>query len=152
MLGPFWAACKCGDLAEAKRLHASGTGGHITDWLAFVDACANGHLEVAQWLVDVGGMHPYSVMQDAFTRACANGQLAVAKWLVGLDIVDIDEEDDYPFRLACANGQAEVAQWLHSLGHAWVSGPEVPTGVWLRRPAGRTAALPAGRYGHPRRE
>ena len=52
-------------------------------------SCANGHLHVAQWLIDLGrkcnsSIDIYARNEFAFRESCTNGHLHVAQWLTTL--------------------------------------------------------------------
>ena len=81
---------------------------------AFASECKEGHLELAQWLVSLGGVDIHAYDEGAFRGACYNGHLELAQWLVSLGGIDIHANE--AFRWACGNGHLEVAQWLVSLG------------------------------------
>jgi hypothetical protein len=78
--------------------------------------CENGHLSLAKWLRDLGGVDFHLGDSMSFEYACLNGHLSVAQWLYGLGHVDIHYSDDRPFQAACQNGHLSVAQWVHGLG------------------------------------
>ena len=83
--------------------------------LEFINACANGHLEVAKSLVDNFSSTLNVSAQDdyAFRDACLNGHFEVAKWLVHINpSVNVSACDNYAFRYACLNGHLKVAKWL----------------------------------------
>ena len=83
---------------------------------AFASECKEGHLELAQWLVSLGGVDIHAYDEGAFRGACYKGHLELAQWLVSLGGVDIHAYDEGAFRGACYNGHLELAQWLVSLG------------------------------------
>ena len=81
---------------------------------AFRMACENGHLEVAQWLLQVKPNIQVDALNEwAFRNACMMRHLKVAKWLLQVKPdIDISVKNEDAFRLACANGHLEVAKWL----------------------------------------
>jgi hypothetical protein len=81
----------------------------------FENACRRGRLEVAKWLVSLGGVNIYSIRNNAFRWACQFNHLEVAKWLVSLG-VDIHTDNDIAFRIACDKGYFEMIKWFESLG------------------------------------
>jgi hypothetical protein len=81
----------------------------------FVEVCASGHLQLAQWLSEVCQLTADDPISEAFQEACANGCLPVARWLCGelgvtRDIVTA--RNCYAFREACAHGFVTTADWL----------------------------------------
>ncbi len=82
---------------------------------AFRFACFNGHLPVAQWLLDMKPNINISANMDfAFKYACGNGHLPVAQWLFNIKpSINIAADDEWVFRSACENGHLHVAQWLN---------------------------------------
>ena len=86
--------------------------------IAFYSACCKGHLQVAQWLLEV---HPsINIFESAFRTACGIGHLELAQWLLQVcPTINISADNDKAFREACnfgyLTGRLEVAQWLHSL-------------------------------------
>ena len=84
---------------------------------AFVCACDYGHLEVAQWLLEMKPDIDISAGgDDAFCFACYNGHLKVAQWLLYLKpTIDVFVYNNCAFGWACKNGHLEVAQWLYHL-------------------------------------
>ena len=84
---------------------------------AFVCACDYGHLEVAQWLLEMKPDIDISAGgDDAFCFACYNGHLKVAQWLLYLKpTIDVFVYNNCAFGWACKNGHLAVAQWLVNL-------------------------------------
>ena len=77
---------------------------------AFGWACENGHLHVAQWLLQIKPTINVSTDNEyAFRWACGNGHLHVAQWLLQINPT-IDNE--FAFQWACVYGHLHVAQWL----------------------------------------
>jgi hypothetical protein len=81
-------------------------------------ACGGGHLELAQWLVDVFAYDPADVRTNqncVFRGACARGQLAAAQWLVQrfrLGPEDVNDCEGAALRRACADAHVATVQWL----------------------------------------
>jgi ankyrin repeat protein len=84
---------------------------------AFVCACDYGHLELAQWLLEMKPDIDISAGgDDAFCFACYNGHLKVAQWLLHLKpTIDVFVYNNCAFGWACKNGHLAVAQWLVNL-------------------------------------
>lgn len=84
---------------------------------AFVCACDYGHLEVAQWLLEMKPDIDISAGgDDAFCFACFNGHLKVAQWLIQIKpTINVFVFNNCAFGWACKNGHLEVAQWLYHL-------------------------------------
>ena len=63
---------------------------HANNELAFKLSCFYGHLNVAQWLIDLSKQSEFSLIdihtfnEEAFRSSCYNGHLNVAHWLVSL--------------------------------------------------------------------
>lgn len=129
----FETSCEFGRLDWAKYYYKrSKIDLNSRDDASFVLACENGHLDVAQWLYDLGlesnsKIDIHSRYERAFRDTCRNGHLDVAQWLYDLGFKDSNEKidihhcDDYAFRFACQNKHLDVVKWLISLepGYNW---------------------------------
>ena len=73
-------------------------------------------MNVAQWLLALGGVDIHMLHDDAFLETCCNGHLETAQWLFSLGGVDIHALGDDAFQWTCKGGHLETAQWLLSLG------------------------------------
>jgi Ankyrin repeats (3 copies) len=98
---------------------------HILNECTFRMSCEKGHLNVAQWLIDLGkkATSPIDIhagYEYSFKKCCANGHLDVAKWLIDPSkensLINIHIDREYAFRHSCKNGHLHVAQWLTGLG------------------------------------
>mgnify|MGYP002134937976 CR=1 FL=1 len=122
--------CRRGDLAGLQlysithciamfRLRRRATDRHVNRCCrALHEACAGGHLAVAQWLhrkLALTAADARSYDSHALYMACCGGHLNVIQWLhqtYGLNIDDVRASD--AFQGACAHGHLDVAQWLHA--------------------------------------
>ena len=111
----FHEYCKSGNLLQAKLFYESNPDIDISAMeYAFRVACANGHMDIAKWLLTVTPCINVRAKDDyAFRYACANGNIDVAKWLLTVKLdIDISAQDDCAFRYAYAGGHLELAKWL----------------------------------------
>lgn len=83
----FVKACETGNLNHAQKLFS-------TNWiksrahedLAFRRSCKNGHLHMAQWLLEIDpSIDIHAKENRAFLVSCRNGHLHIAQWLLNLD-------------------------------------------------------------------
>jgi hypothetical protein len=116
----FVELCKKGDLTGAQEYLRLNPEVNIFQniWGVFNNACAKGHLELAQWLLQVSGERGQDIpISDTnFFWACAGGHLEVAQWLLQLNPnINISCMNEYPFRIACDKGYLELAQWLYQV-------------------------------------
>ena len=104
----FHLACSKGDLTKAKKYNDY----ILTETLA--EACRNGHLHVAQWLIET---YPNIKLacntNSVFSVTCASGKLEIAKWLVSkFPTINSNDADTFAFNYACSNKYIEVAKWV----------------------------------------
>lgn len=86
----FFQACRQGNLLYAQELYISQQSEEVRrTWVHFDDdapfrwACANGHLEVAKWLIQNHPDIDHKTLNEwAFLKACSFGHSHVVKWLV----------------------------------------------------------------------
>ena len=83
---------------------------HADDEYAFRCSCQNGHLEVANWLIELSRSDGFTLIdihadvESAFRWSCRSGHLDVAKWLIelsrsdGFTLIDIHASDEYAFK------------------------------------------------------
>jgi hypothetical protein len=116
------------------------------DKVAFVNACANGHLHIVtlivgkrdehhagQWFLEgfnaaceasqftvvayLNQRMRFAFVNDVnFGDACGDGRLTLAKNLHILAPIDVTAKQYRPFRLACAGGHIHIVRWLLSIG------------------------------------
>ena len=118
----FIEGCNKGNLNLLKWMVDNDTENCInisgTRWnkeFPFKVACANGHLDVAKWLLEIKPDIDISIdSEDAFRYACREGHIDIAKWLYGIKPdIDISVCFYEPIRYACAYGYLELAKWLY---------------------------------------
>ena len=110
-------ACKFGDLERVQELLPKVnlfSDISANDELAFISACSNGNLEIAQLLYQFKPNIDISYGdEEAFRNACENGHLEVAQWLLQIKPdINISVREEKAFHYACENGHLEVVQWL----------------------------------------
>jgi len=118
LAGQFLRACQIGSLQEAQRHwhqnHELAKQANLDD--AFLTACINGQIAVADWLLSVDSRTNISTREYAFRLTCEHGQLQAARWLWSLDHTGVLRDHlSVAFRLACDHQHLPVAQWLWSL-------------------------------------
>ena len=81
---------------------------------AFEGACANGHLRVAQWIVQMVPRFDISAHNGyALRNACKNGKLIIVQWLFALmPEMNLGVHYHEPFRAACRKGHFSVVRWF----------------------------------------
>ena len=120
----FIKLCEYGKLDEAKQLFEANPTINISynNEQAFRLSCHNGHLEVAQWLLQIPkktGRPDIDISihdEEAFRFACYDGHLLVAQWLHQIHKEtgrpDINISFNVWFNYAGYYGHLEVCQWL----------------------------------------
>lgn len=113
----FALACTSGDRGQAEWILQAYPGVEVHQ-RTFVQVCAQGHLELVQWLHSTLKL-PADCWSHrdfyAFRATCGQGHLEVVRWLHA--VYDISEtnarvRNNEAFRFACENGHLETAQWL----------------------------------------
>ena len=88
----------------------------------FTEACRNGFLEYAVYLVDKYNVDIHMDNENAFRICCEYGHIEFAKWLVllgelvGHTKININIFNNIVFINSCANGYIDIARWLVLLG------------------------------------
>jgi len=82
---------------------------------AFIWACINGFINIAEWLLSKKTDINISVNNEqAFRSSCANGNLQVLKWLIQLKPdINISILEERAFTNACSTGNLEIVKWLY---------------------------------------
>jgi len=113
--------CRNGKLFQLKTISNHLAHVHVKNKNneAFRLACENGHLEVANWLVDTFGLTVQDARCDnnncAFHAVCCYGRLEVLKWFVhtfGIIVEDASYKNNYTICYACCYGRLKVSKWL----------------------------------------
>lgn len=115
----FLEFCRNGELGRAQAyIVALDPNTSIANYeMAFRVACYNGHLDVAEWLLQVKpDINISALSDDAFRFSCIYGHLNVAKWLLQIKPdIDITAVSGSAFNGACSRRHLNVAKWLASL-------------------------------------
>jgi hypothetical protein len=120
----FYIYCKNGCLEEAKKLLETYPQIDMSykGWSPFRWACAEGHMEVAQWLLSlhdnvstrqriISAYNSY-----AYIFACEGGHLHIAQWLKEIQLAEISRSSQWvAFRYACDNNHFHVVDWICNL-------------------------------------
>ena len=127
----FTEACKNGFLSYGMfLLFEEKIDIHADNESAFRWSCANGHIQAARWLINLGESEEYGKIninandEFAFRWSCTDGHIEIAHWLIQLGEsgeykkININIIDECPFRYSCINGNIEIANWLINLGES----------------------------------
>lgn len=101
---------------------------HISDDEPFLNACSEGHIDIAEWLYNTSKIDDNIEIDihmnddEPFKSACEGDHINVAKWLYDLsksegNKIDIHMDDNHIFKQACRNGRIKVAKWLYEISH-----------------------------------
>ena len=140
----FIKACKMGFLEYAIYLVNENTIDiHADNDNAFRLSCHNGHLKLAQWLIQLGESTGYTKIDihayndHAFIWSCYNGHLELAQWLIqlgestGYTKINIHAWDNFALEFSFSRGHLKLAEWLVQLGESCgygAYGPEIIKG------------------------
>ena len=103
---------------------------HAKDESAFRYSCANGHIEIAHWLIHLGESENYNKInihtdnEYAFQCSCINGHIEMARWLIKLgesenySKINIHANNEFAFQHSCQIGHIEMAHWLIRFGES----------------------------------
>lgn len=111
------AAVFSGNLKDVKRYAPLAKNLHAHDWSTMLwQACVNGHLNVAKWLLHEQGTkilpHHLLFMMQCLAR---RGRLKVAKWCLAF-LSDRVFGLETLFWNACTGGHLSFAKWVCTLG------------------------------------
>ena len=132
--GIFEHACSLGFLEYAKYLvNENDIDIHTSNDYAFRWSCYNGHLEIVQWLVQLGESSGYTKIDIhtsndyAFILSCARGNVEIVQWLIqlgessGYTKIDIHASNDYAFSSSCENGPQRDSAMVDTIrGVKWL--------------------------------
>ena len=125
----FHITCQFGYITYAKSLiNRYDIDIHSEFEYAFFKSCANGDIETAKWLIDLGENHGYGKIniiidrnpwirlidpwRSIFAKVCMNGHMEIAKWLIDLGenhgYGKIDIHFNYSFILSCKYGRINI--------------------------------------------
>lgn len=121
MLEEFNNYCSKGDIISAKNLYKNNTNLYISN-ISFKEACNNGHLDIAIWLLEINSSNMFEINEHTFKYACTEGHLNIAIWLLkinpNIDISIINNSNvgfTNTFDFICYNGHLDVIKWLIKL-------------------------------------
>ena len=81
---------------------------------AMLLACTNGHLEIAEELLN---QWPHIDLKfnnnKIFKNICIRGQLSICQWLVTVTTIDVHMENEYAFHKCFLNNHLEFCKWLY---------------------------------------
>ena len=89
------------------------------DNIPFSYACAEGHIELLQWMYLLPNtINIHEDYEYIFINACYNGRLDICKWLYNLDPnnqIDVHINEDMPLNNAILSGNKELINWLQNI-------------------------------------
>ena len=102
----------------------------------FLYACSEGHLEIVQWLVAIGGslFARNDNGNNGLHLACGAGAIELVNWLLvrGLDVNARNKAGLTPFHFASDAGHVELANFLGATGASLWMEPEVDSATRTR--------------------
>ncbi len=114
----FIEACRDGNIQEVQKMVTTYGNKYVSKYneCAFYISCYNGHLNIAQYLLDV--KPDIYISNCSFKWACINGHIETAKWLHGMNPNMIISNETFTFTICniqYSYKQSEVAKWLLQL-------------------------------------
>ena len=83
----------------------------------FVHSCEYGHLEVVQYIYNIGEINIHFSKELSFRSACRSGNLEIVKWLLEIEPqINIHIHNDLAFVEGCKNGNITLVKFLFELG------------------------------------
>lgn len=116
--------CSNGYLCWAKWFHQQYAENQMAEqeasWyyyeIGFQNACMNGHLSMAQWLLSIRPPEVGDWSKGIFVTVCQYGYLSLAQWLYSIQpTLDINMLDQSARKYAHLHGHQDVVNWLDSL-------------------------------------
>lgn len=105
-----------GDLNEVKENY------YKQNSIYFQTACESGHIDIAEWILELDPNIDIHNNNETFINVCKNGHIEIAKLLLKLDPnIDINDKDNRAFKCACQQGHLDIAKLLLTLDGDLVS-------------------------------